>query len=495
TPYQAEIAQGRLEALLNFQTMVSDLTGMEIANASLLDEATAAAEAMTMLYRLRSRDKVTAEANVFFVSETCLPQTIDVLKTRAEPMGIELEIGDHTKFEFGEKIFGAIVQYPAEDGAIYDYHQFIAKAHEKDILVVVAADLLSLVLLTSPGEMGADVVVGNSQRFGVPMGFGGPHAAYFATRDDYKRHIPGRIIGVSIDRNENIGYRMALQTREQHIRREKATSNICTAQALLSIMAGMYAVYHGPEGLKAIAGRIHAFARILEENLKEIGFPQENKYYFDTLKIRIKSGQLEVIRRLALAAEMNFRYIDHEHIGISCDEHTSPEDIQTIVAILGQATGKETSTVEFGKYDQGIEVNYPSELIRKSEFLTHPVFHEHRSETKMMRYIKQLENKDLSLTTSMIPLGSCTMKLNPATAMMPVSWPEFGKLHPFVPIDQAQGYMEMIEELENLLCEITGFSAASMQPNSGAQGEYTGLMIIRAYHKSRGEEKRDVTLI
>jgi glycine dehydrogenase len=495
TPYQAEIAQGRLEALLNFQTMVSDLTGMEIANASLLDEATAAAEAMTMLFRLRSRDKVAAEANVFFVSETCFPQTIDVLKTRAEPMGIELEIGDHTQFEFGEKTFGAIVQYPAEDGAIYDYRQFITKAHEQDLLVVVAADLLSLVLLTPPGEMGADVVVGNSQRFGVPMGFGGPHAAYFATRDDYKRHIPGRIIGVSIDRNENIGYRMALQTREQHIRREKATSNICTAQALLSIMAGMYAVYHGPEGLKAIAGRIHALTRILEENLLLSGFTQENKYFFDTLKIRVKSGQLEVIRRLALAAEINFRYIDHEYIGISCDEHTSPEDIQTIVAIFDQAAGKETSTVEFGKYDQGIEVNYPSGLIRKSEFLTHPVFHEHRSETKMMRYIKQLENKDLSLTTSMIPLGSCTMKLNPATAMMPVSWPEFGKLHPFVPIDQAQGYMEMIEELENLLCEITGFSAASMQPNSGAQGEYTGLMIIRAYHKSRGEGKRDVTLI
>ncbi|MFN2126522.1 MAG: glycine dehydrogenase, partial [Anaerolineales bacterium] len=352
TPYQAEIAQGRLEALLNFQTMVSDLTGMEIANASLLDEATAAAEAMTMLFRLRSRDKVAAEANIFFVSETCFPQTIDVLRTRAEPMGIELEMGDHTQFEFGEKTFGAIVQYPAEDGTIYDYRQFITKAHEQDILVVVAADLLSLVLLTPPGEMGADVVVGNSQRFGVPMGFGGPHAAYFTTRDDYKRHIPGRIIGVSIDRNENIGYRMALQTREQHIRREKATSNICTAQALLSIMAGMYAVYHGPEGLKAIAGRIHALTRILEENLLLSGFPQENKYYFDTLKIRIKSGQLEVIRRLALAAEMNFRYIDHEHIGISCDEHTSPEDIQAIVAIFAQAADKELTTVAFEKYDR-----------------------------------------------------------------------------------------------------------------------------------------------
>jgi glycine dehydrogenase len=495
TPYQAEIAQGRLEALLNFQTMVSDLTGMDIANASLLDEATAAAEAMTMLFRLRSREKIAAEANIFFVSETCFPQTIDVLRTRSEPLGIDLHIGDHTQFDFGEKVFGAIVQYPAEDGAIYDYQQFINKAHEQDIFVLIAADLLGLVLLTSPGEMSADVVVGNSQRFGVPMGFGGPHAAFFATREEYKRHIPGRIIGVSIDRNGNIGYRMALQTREQHIRREKATSNICTAQALLSIMAGMYAVYHGPEGLKAIAGRIHALARILDQSLQKAGFRQENEYYFDTLKIKVKSGQLEAIKRLALDAEMNFRYIDHEHVGISCDEHTSPEDIQTIVAIFSRAAGQEPAQVEFENYNRGIDLNFPANLIRKSDFLTHPVFHEHRSETKMMRYIKQLENKDLSLTTSMIPLGSCTMKLNPATAMIPVSWPEFGKLHPFAPIDQARGYMEMIEELENLLCEITGFSAASLQPNSGAQGEYTGLTIIRAYHKSRGDSQRDVTLI
>ncbi|MBN2366475.1 MAG: glycine dehydrogenase (aminomethyl-transferring) [Calditrichaeota bacterium] len=494
TPYQAEIAQGRLEALLAFQTMVSDLTGMEVANASLLDEATAAAEAMTMVMRVRGRQKSGSDTNVFLVADNCLPQTIDVLKKRAEPLGIKLRIGDFRKFDFTEDVFGMILQYPAEDGAVYNYRHLIENAHQNEVLVVMAADLLSLAILTPPGELGADVAVGSSQRFGVPLGFGGPHAAYFATREAYQRQMPGRLIGVSIDRHGNTGYRMALQTREQHIRREKATSNICTAQALLAIMAGMYAIYHGPEGLQKIAGRVHALACILEKELEKIGFNQTNDFFFDTLKIKTDENQLKKIQQEALKKEINFRYIDEKHIGISLDETTEPEDLDVIIDIFASAADRKTA-IEFDKYEKGVDIKYPVELKRTSEFLTHPVFHHFRSETKMMRYIKSLERKDLSLTTSMIPLGSCTMKLNPATAMLPVSWPEFSRIHPFVPEDQVEGYLQIIHDLEKLLCEITGFSAASMQPNSGAQGEYTGLSVIQAYHQDRGENHRNITLI
>ncbi len=495
TPYQAEIAQGRLEALLNFQTLVSDLTGMPVANASLLDEATAAAEAMTMLYRLRSRPKMDANADTFLVADSVLPQTIDVLKTRAEPLGIKLVIGTRKKWECNESVFGILLQYPAEDGAIHDYRKVIRQAQDNGCLVVVAADLLSLVLLTPPGEMGADVVVGSSQRFGVPMGYGGPHAAFFATREAYQRHMPGRLIGVSVDRYGNAGYRMALQTREQHIRREKATSNICTAQALLAIMAGMYAVYHGPQGLRSIAERVHALTRILEMALSGLGVKQENPHYFDTLKLQLEKGMAKKVRSLALKAGINFRYVDDEHIGISLDETTELPDVQEILDVFSQAGGKKSSSFNFQQFSEGLEVNFPPSLVRKSPFLTHPVFQRYHSETKMMRYLKSLENKDLSLTASMIPLGSCTMKLNPATAMMPVSWPEFSNIHPFVPLEQVEGYLEMIGHLERLLCEVTGFAAASMQPNSGAQGEYTGLMVIRAWHIDRGEKERNVTLI
>ncbi len=495
TPYQAEIAQGRLEALLTFQTMVSDLTGLEVANASLLDEATSAAEAMTMLHRIRSRQKIEKDAHVFLVSDGVLPQTIEVLKTRAEPLGIELKINNFKTFEFDERVFGILLQYPAEDGAVYDYGDVIQTAHSNDSRVVLAADLLSLALLTPPGELGADVAVGLTQRFGVPLGYGGPHAAYFATREQYQRQMPGRLIGVSIDRHGNIGYRMALQTREQHIRREKATSNICTAQALLAIMAGMYAVYHGPEGIRSIAGRIHALTRILEQELNKLDIHQLNRFYFDTLKVKVDKNLRKTIEETALASEINFRYINDELVGISLDETTEPEDVQAIVDVFAGSAGKKHLPINFSAHDKGLEPGYPPTLERKSEFLSHPVFHRFQSETKMMRYIKSMEKKDLSLTTSMIPLGSCTMKLNPATAMLPVSWPQFSRIHPFVPIEQVKGYQEIIGELGNLLCEITGFAAASMQPNSGAQGEYTGLSVIRAYHRDRGEEHRDVTLI
>jgi glycine dehydrogenase len=495
TPYQAEIAQGRLEALLTFQTMISDLTGLEVANASLLDEATAAAEAMTMFYRLRNRSKIENNANVFLVSDACLPQTIDVLKTRAEPLGIILEIMDISKFSFAEKVFGMCVQYPTRDGGVIDYRQIIERAHQNEVLVMVAADLLSLALLTPPGEMGADVAVGSSQRFGVPLGYGGPHAAYFATREQYQRQMPGRLIGVSVDRHGNVGYRMALQTREQHIRREKATSNICTSQALLAIMAGMYAVYHGPQGIRHIAQRTHALTHILEKELNGLGYSQLNDYYFDTLKIKADKKILEEIRTIALNQRVNFRYIDDEHIGISLDETTEPEDIQLISDIFAKAKQKITSSIIFKDYEDGLDVRFPESLLRTSDYLSHPIFNNYHSESKMMRYIKELEKKDLSLTTSMIPLGSCTMKLNPATAMLPLSWPEFSKIHPFVPEDQVKGYHQMITELGNLLSEITGFTATSMQPNSGAQGEYTGLSVIRAYHFDRGDAHRNVTLI
>ena len=494
TPYQAEIAQGRLEALLNFQTMVSDLTGMEIANASLLDEGTAAAEAMGMLHRVRPRELAKRDADVFLVAEGCLPQTIDVLKTRAEPLGITVRVSPVSDMTFDEDVFGVLLQYPDVDGAVRDYQPLIYTAHEKGITVAVAADLLALVLLKSPGAMGADVVVGTAQRFGVPMGFGGPHAAYFATREDHKRQVPGRIIGVSVDRHGDMAYRMALQTREQHIRREKATSNICTAQTLLAVMASMYAVYHGPEGLRTIAGRVHAFTRILATELADLGFALEHDHFFDT--VCIDAGKhLEAVRREALARRMNFRYVDDRRIGISLDETTGAEEVAEILAAFAAARGTEASALDAARYD-GVDLDIaPASLRRTDAILTHPVFHANHTESAMMRYIKGLENKDLSLTTSMIPLGSCTMKLNAATELMPVSWPEFAWPHPFAPRDQMDGYYRIFEELGRDLCELTGFAAMSLQPNSGAQGEYTGMMVIRAYHRDRGDHQRDVALI
>jgi len=487
TPYQAEISQGRLEALINFQTMVSDLTGMEIANASLLDEATAAAEAMTMLDRVKDK-KSKGKSNSFFVSENCFPQTIDLLKTRSEPLGINLIIGDHEEFDFNDEVFGALLQYPGSEGEVEDYSDFVKKAHESKILVAVAADLISLTLLTPPGEFGADVVVGSTQRFGVPMGYGGPHAAYFVTHENNARQVPGRIIGVSIDSHGDPAYRMALQTREQHIRREKATSNICTAQALLAIMAGMYAVYHGPQGLRAIAESIHKRASVLESELSELGFEQLNDNYFDTLKIDLNDPSGERIAELKQIAEknkINFRYIDKSHIGISLDETTETADVEKIVSIFSELLNKsydaDLSALEIDE----IKARLPENLVRQSEYLNHGIYNKYHTETKMLRYIKRLENKDLSLTSSMIPLGSCTMKLNATTEMVPVTWPEFSKLHPFVPRDQAQGYENIFSDLESYLSEITGLPGVSLQPNSGAQGEYTGLMVIRAYQRDR----------
>jgi len=496
TPYQAEISQGRLEALINFQTMVIDLTGMPIANASLLDEGTAAAEAMSMLYSLRKTEK--ESANVFFVSKECFPQTIEVLKTRANPLGIDLLIGDHKTLELNDKIFGLLLQYPAESGEIYDYRSLIDNAHQNDIHVVVAADLLSLTLLTPPGEFGADVVVGSTQRFGIPMGYGGPHAAYYATKDEFKRHIPGRIIGISIDSNGNPAYRMALQTREQHIRREKATSNICTSQVLLAIIAGMYAVYHGPENLKGIAERIHLLAKLLDNELSLLGYKQLNKNYFDTLKLSFDEstkGNLNKIKEAAIKKEINFRYFEENFIGISINETTDYGDIVEILSIFSDAANKKLDYSEIQKTAEQIKIDYPENLLRRSSYLQHPVFNSHHSETEMLRYLKSLENKDLSLTHSMIPLGSCTMKLNATTEMFGISWPEFSKLHPFAPLNQAEGYAELFNELEKDLREITGFAAISLQPNSGAQGEYSGLMVIREYHKSRNENHRNIVLI
>ncbi|HCV44432.1 MAG TPA: glycine dehydrogenase (aminomethyl-transferring), partial [Bacteroidetes bacterium] len=489
TPYQAEISQGRLEALLNFQTLIIDLTKMDVANASLLDEGTAAAEAMIMTHGIVG--KQLPAANKFFVSNTCLPQTIDVLKARATPLGFELIIGDHATTRVDASFFGAIVQYPAQDGAVHDYRSFIEQVHSSGGLVTVAADLLSLALMTPPGEFGADIVVGNSQRFGVPPGFGGPHAAYFATRNDHIRTLPGRIIGVSIDAQNNRALRMTLQTREQHIRREKATSNICTAQALLAIMAGMYAVYHGPDGIKRIAQNVHTAATMLDKELAGLGYTQLNKMYFDTLKVKVENPSK--IRSLAEAAEINFHYIDDKTVGVSVDETTRPEDIQAIANIFAKAAGREFKGGAGSVSLAGS--SYPAPFNRTSSFLTHPVFNSYQSETEMMRYIKSLENKDLSLMYSMIPLGSCTMKLNAASELMPISWPEFSRIHPFVPSDQVQGYLQIFKELEAQLCEITGFSAASLQPNSGAQGEYTGLLVIRAYHIDHGNGHRNIALI
>ena len=494
TPYQAEISQGRLEALLNFQTMVIDLTGMPITNASLLDEGTAAAEAMSMLHSLRKSAK--KNANVFWISDQVFPQTVDVLITRSEPLGIKVKVGNLNKLELTDDIYGMLVQYPFADGGIYDYKELFKQAEAKGIYNAVSADLLSLALLTPPGEFGADIVVGSTQRFGVPMGFGGPHAAYFATKDEYKRQIPGRIIGVSVDAHGNRALRMALQTREQHIKREHATSNICTSQVLLAIMAGMYAVYHGPKGIKAIAERIHNLTVILDKALKSIDISQSNENYFDTLKIELNSAEeAKKIKAEALNNGINFRYIGEKGIGISISEPDTTEDIALILKIFSKALNKNYDQQKISKILGGADVEYLENLKRKSNFLTHPVFNSYYSETEMLRYIKGLEKKDLSLTTSMIPLGSCTMKLNASTEMIGISWQEFAWLHPFAPIEQAEGYMQIIRELEDDLAKITGFDAVSLQPNSGAQGEYTGLMVIRAYHHANGDEQRNVVLI
>jgi glycine dehydrogenase len=490
TPYQAEIAQGRLEALINFQTMVSDLTGMEIANASLLDEGTAAGEAMSMF--LGSRKGAKKKAMTLLVDEHMFPQTLDVLHTRAIPLNVELRITDVYDADLSDPdLFGILLQYPNDRGEIRNPEKLIAAAKEKDLFVGVAADLLSLVLLRAPGEMGADVVFGSSQRFGVPMGYGGPHAAYFATLETFKRNLPGRIIGASVDKHGNPGYRMALQTREQHIRREKATSNICTAQVLLAVMAGMYGVYHGPEGLRRIAGRIHGLTRLLESGLRELGFEQNNKHYFDTLDVTVDNASM--IRQQAEAKELNFRYFANSCVGISLHELTTVEDVEEILAVF--AAVKDGKSPDIRSMVEGLELDWPRDMRRTSDFMTHPVFNSFRTEHEMLRYMKKLENKDLSLVHSMISLGSCTMKLNATTEMIPVTWPEFGNLHPFAPGDQAEGYRQMFDDLKAWLREITGFAGISLQPNSGAQGEYSGLMVIRAYHESRGESHRNVTLI
>jgi glycine cleavage system P protein (glycine dehydrogenase) len=487
TPYQAEIAQGRLEALLNFQTMVIDLTGMEIANASLLDEGTAAAEAMSMSLNLSS-----TEARTFFVSTACHPQTIDVVRTRAEPIGIKVLLGDHREFDFQKPVFGALLQYPASDGAVYNYRAFIQKAHEAGALVTVAADPLSLALLKPPAEFGADIVVGSTQRFGVPLGYGGPHAAYFATREAYKRQMPGRIVGVSRDADGKTALRLALQTREQHIRRDKATSNICTAQVLLAVMAGMYAVYHGPSGVKNIARRIHQFTAILAEGLHRLGYSTGSEPFFDTVRVSLGNRRLENILEAARSRRINLRTLDSTTLGVTLDETTRVEDLTDLFAVFGEG-GAPAFSVEDLAEDIDLELN--EQLERTSSYLTHPVFNRYHSETELLRYIHRLEAKDLSLTTSMIPLGSCTMKLNATAEMFPVSWPEFSEIHPFAPPGQTQGYKILFEQLEQWLAEITGFAAVSLQPNAGSQGEYAGLLVIRQYHESQGEKNRNLCLI
>ena len=493
TPYQAEIAQGRLESLLNFQTMVADLTGMEVANASLLDEATAAAEAMTLMHRVRSNKA----SNLFLVSERCLPQTIDVVRMRAEPLGIEVQVAPTQDLSMTGAPFGVLLQYPDEYGLAEDLAPVTQRAHAAGALVAVGADLLALALLTPPGEMGADVVFGNSQRFGVPLGYGGPHAAFFATRQAFVRQMPGRIIGVSVDAHGKKAYRMALATREQHIRREKATSNICTAQALLANMAAMYGVYHGPDGLRAIAGRVHALACALEGELTTLGCRQANANYFDTLRIEVPGG-VEPVRQRALAAGINLRYIDPTTVGVALNETVDTSDLRDLVAIFAgkpAAVAMEGPGGSVGGLQASADDGLSAKLRRASAFMTHPVFNTHRSETEMMRYVRSLERKDIGLDTSMIALGSCTMKLNAATEMLPVTWEHFGRVHPFVPVEQAQGYGDVFRDLESSLCAITGFAAVSLQPNSGAQGEFAGLMVIRAYHRERGDDHRDVVLI
>lgn len=492
TPYQAEISQGRLEALLNFQTAVCDFTGMPLANASLLDEATAAAEAMIMMFNTRSRTQKKSGANVLLVDEKIWPQTLDVLVTRAEPLGIKLEVGDYKDFGFNGQIFGVIVQYPNSDGSIEDYRALVETSHKNECKVTVAADLLSLALLTPPGEWGADVCVGNSQRFGVPMGYGGPHAAFFATREQFKRNIPGRIIGVSKDANGKRALRMALQTREQHIKREKATSNICTAQALLATMAGFYAVYHGPRGIYSIAARIHAISVYLSNEIEKLGYKQENEFYFDTIRFSLpRHVKREDIEWLSLDLEMNFRYLENGQVGLSIDETTNLDDINWILEVFAKAANQKQPACNAYPGEKKIDEKFR----RNSEYLQHDVFNLYRSETEMVRYIKKLEHRDISLTHSMISLGSCTMKLNGATEMLPISWIEFNDLHPFIPKNQAMGYQVMMDELRNDLAKITGLEDVSLMPNSGAAGEYAGLMVIMEYHKSRGEGHRKVCLI
>jgi len=482
TPYQPEISQGRLEALLNYQTMVGDLTGLPVANASLLDEGTAAAEAMTMFHNVAPN-----AGNAFFIAQDCHPQTIEVVRTRALPFGIEIVVGDPATFDPAkQKIFGALLQYPATDGAIRDPRPFIEKAHSSGSLVVMATDILGLTLLTPPGELGADCAVGSTQRFGVPLGYGGPHAAYFATRNEYVRHMPGRIIGVSVDAQGHTALRMALQTREQHIRREKATSNICTAQALLAIIASMYAVYHGPRGLKAIAQHVHGLAALLARGLVRLGYKLRHDQFFDTVAVQVEPAKTDVLAA-ALAGKLNLRRIDAGTIGVSLDETTTAEDVRDVLAAF--AGTRTVPDVE------GEESRIPGALARQSGYLAHPVFNTHHSETEMLRYMRLLESRDLSLTRSMIPLGSCTMKLNATAEMLPVTWPAFSRLHPFAPRSQAAGYAQIFQELEAMLAEITGFPGVSLQPNSGAQGEYAGLQVIKAYHQSRGESHRNVCLI
>ncbi len=494
TPYQAEIAQGRLEMLVNYQTMVSDLTGMDIANASLLDEATAAAEAMAMQFALRKKDKKGAVK--YFVDRFIFPQTIDVLKGRALPLGIELVIDDVTNFSADtSEYFGLIVQFPNSNGQIVDHAAFFQSAKENNLSICVAADLMSLVLLTPPGELGADIVVGTTQRFGVPMGFGGPHAAYFATREEYKRQIPGRIIGVSVDKHGNKAYRMALQTREQHIRREKATSNICTAQVLLAVTAGAYGVYHGPEGLKRTASIIHGFATLADKFIASLGFEQLNTTYFDTLLFRVDEQTKAKIRKEAEALQLNFNYYQEGLLSISFDETHTVKVLNDVVTAFAKAVGKSIAYEEIIEAANHVEALYEDRISRNSDFMTHPVFRRYQSEHEMLRYLKSLENKDISLAHSMISLGSCTMKLNSTSEMIPITWPEFGMMHPFAPANQWQGYKKLIEQLTDWLSEITGFHTVSLQPNSGAQGEYAGLMVIKAYHDSLGQNDRDVTLI
>ncbi|MES2629769.1 MAG: aminomethyl-transferring glycine dehydrogenase [Bacteroidota bacterium] len=493
TPYQAEIAQGRLEALLNYQTMVMDLTGMEIANASLLDEGTAAAEAMQMFFANPGADQKKNGAAKFFVSDKCFPQTIDIMKTRAGAVGIELVIGDWSTAQLDNSYFGALLQYPDADGSASNYKAFASTIKAQGIRLVVAADILSLALLTPPGEWGADAVVGNSQRFGVPMGFGGPHAAFFASKDEFKRSFPGRIIGVSVDREGLPALRMALQTREQHIRRDKATSNICTAQALLAVMASMYAVYHGPDGIRQIAENVHAKAVLLEKSLKAIGFENQNASFFDTLKINADDATAEAIRKVAISNETNLRY-EKGYICISLDEVTTISALNRVVSIFAQVAGKTAADVTESDISYS-DVKIAAEVKRTSSYLTHPVFSSYHSESEMMRYLKKLENKDISLCHSMIPLGSCTMKLNAASELIPLSWPEFANLHPFAPADQTEGYLEIFRELEQDLAECTGFAGVSLQPNSGAQGEYAGLMVMMAYHQHNNQAHRNVVLI
>ena len=491
TPYQAEIAQGRLEALLNYQTLICDLTGMELANASLLDEGTAAAEAMTLMFNIRSKEKVQADSRVLFVSDEVHPQTLDVLKTRAIPFDIELQIGNALQDTLSDQVFGVILQYPGTSGEVPDYTSFVAACKEKGILTAMATDLLALTCLKSPGEIGADVVFGSAQRFGVPMGYGGPHAAFFATHEEHKRHIPGRLIGISVDAKGNRALRMALQTREQHIKRDKATSNICTAQVLLAIMSSMYAVYHGPKGLEGIGKRVNNMTTALATALTKCGYTVVNQHWFDTLKVALPAGiSAETVKNASEAREMNFRYFDANTIGISLDESVTYEDLLDLAGLFADLSGKPLPEIS-----EPSTASFPASLNRTSTYLNQGVFNAHHSEHEMLRYIKSLENKDLSLNTSMIALGSCTMKLNATTEMVPVTWAEFGNIHPFAPLDQAEGYRIMFEELEQYLCACTGFYATSLQPNSGAQGEYAGLMVIREYLRQTGQGHRNVCLI